>query len=149
MARLSNWQNNLSALIIERREVAFDFAHMNCMFWVADAVEAITGEDFLAAYRGKFRTEKGAAKLLRKLDQVGTSQELLIKRFGELQPAAFARMGDIVLVKPDETELDLPADLELFGPVPGICYGTISYFIGENGLVEFETLRLGQAIWVS
>lgn len=149
MARLANWQNNLSSIINERREVGFDFAHMNCMFWVADVVKAITGDDFLAAYRGKFKTEKGAAKLLRKLDGVDTSQELLIKRFGPLQPISFARMGDIVLVKPDETELDLPADLELFGPVPGICYGTASYFLGYDGLVEFETLRLGQAIWVS
>ncbi len=149
MARLDNWQNNLSAFIEERRNEPFDFANWNCMFWVYGCVEAITGQDYLEAYRGQFKTEKGAMKQLKKLDKVSSSQELIEKHFGEPKPVAFARMGDIVLVDPADTDLELPADAELFGAVPGICYGSISYFLSETGLIEVETLRLGQTIWVS
>lgn len=147
--RLDNWQNNLSLFIEEKRNVPFDFPNWNCLFWTIGCVEQVIGQDYLAAYRGQFKTEKGAAKLLRKIDKVDTSQAFLEKYFGEVKPVAFARKGDIVLVDPEETGLDLPADAALFGTVPGICYGTISYFLGENGLVEFETLRLGGSLWVS
>lgn len=149
MTRLANWQNNLSELINAKREQPFDFPTWNCLMWAASAIEAVTGEDILAAYHGKYKTEKAAATLLRKLDGVKTSQALLEKHLGEPQPVAFARAGDIVIVDPTDTGLELPADIELFGPVPGVCYGSISYFVGELGLVEVDTLQLGQALWVS
>lgn len=149
MARLDNWQNNLSGLIEAKRAEPFDFPSWNCLMWAFAGIEAVTGKDLGLPYRLKYRTERQAAKLLRTVDGVKTSQELLEKHFGEARPVAFARAGDIVLVDPTETGLDLPADIDLFGPVPGICYGPISYFVGEVGLVEVETLRLGQAIWVS
>lgn len=150
MARLDNWQTNLSSLIEAKRNEPFDFPNWNCLMWAADAIIAVKGVDILARYRGKYKSEKAAATLLRKLDKVTTSQALLEKTLNcEPQPIAFARYGDIVLVNPAETDLELPADIELFGPVPGVCYGPISYFVGDTGLVEVETLRLGQALWVS
>lgn len=149
MARLDNWQNNLQSLIEESREKPFDFANWNCAFWVSACVEAVTGFDPTEQYKGQFKTEKQAATLLRKLDKVSTTQELFEKHFDEAKPIAFAKMGDIVLCDPADVQLDLPADVTLFGMVPGICYGQFSYFVGELGLVEVETLKLGQAIWVS
>ena len=149
MARLDNWQNELSSFIEEKRHVAFDFATWNCMFFVLGGIEAVTGIDYAAAYKGKFKTEKGAARLLRRIDNVANSKEFLEKHFGEAKPIAFARHGDIVLVNPDEAGLQLPTDIELFGVVPGLCYGSVSYFLGEFGLVQVDTLRLGQTIWVS
>lgn len=149
MARLDNWQNNLHGLIEEHRHTPFDFATWNCAFWVSACNEAVVGFDPTAEYKGKFKTEKQAAVLLRKLDKVSTTQELFEKRFSEARPIAFAKMGDIVLVDPAAALLDLPADVDLFGAVPGICYGQLSYFVGEHGLIEVETLKLGQAIWVS
>ena len=149
MARLDNWQNNLSAFIEEKRNIGFDFATWNCMFWVLGCANAVIGADYASPYYGKFKSERTAATLLRKLDKVTNSQEFLEKYFGEPKPVAFARMGDIVLVDPADTDLELPADAELFGAVPGVCYGSISYFLSETGLIEVETLRLGQTIWVS
>ena len=146
--RLDNWQNNLSEFLEEKRRVPFDFPTWNCMFFILGGVEAITGIDYASKYKGKFKTELGAAKLLRQIDGVKSSQAFLEKYFGEPKPVAFARHGDIVLVDPAKTELQLPADIELFGTVPGICYGQISFFLGVDGLVETETLRLGQALWV-
>lgn len=149
MTRLANWQNNLSSLIESKRNEPFDFPTWNCLEWAAAGIIAINGQDILEKYRGRYKTEKGAAKLLRQIDKVTTSEDLLCKYLSDPKPVAFARMGDIVLVNPDDTELELPADTELFGPVPGICYGPVSFFVGENGLVSVDTFRLGRALWVS
>lgn len=148
--RLNDWQSRLSMTIHARREVPFDFANWNCLMWAADAIIACKGEDVLANYRGKYKDEKSAARLLRRIDGVKTSQSFLEKKLGiKARAIAFARPGDIVLVNPSEAELELPADIDLFGLVPGICYGSISYFVGKDGLVEVPTLTLGQALWVS
>lgn len=150
MARHLDWQNRLSMIIHARREVVFDFPNWNCLMWAADTIIACRGDDILVEYRGKYKDEKAAARLLRKLDNVRTSKALLEKKLGsEPKPIAFARPGDIVLVDPAGTDLNLPIDIELFGPVPGVCYGPISYFVGEQGLVEMPTLTLGQTLWVS
>lgn len=149
MAREPNWQSRLSQLIVEKRNEPFNFPTWNCLMWAASAVDAVKGVDILAAYHGKYKTQKSAATLLRKLDKVTTSQALLEKHLGETKPIAFARHGDIVLVDEEATDLGLPADLALFGAVPGVCYGTISYFVGEHGLVDVPTLQLRHCLWVS
>lgn len=149
MARLDDWQTNLSRLIEDKRAEPFAFPTWNCLMWAFAGIEAVTGRDLGLPYRGKYKDERSAAKLLRKVDQVKTSQELLEKHLGEARAVAFARPGDIVLVNPADTGLELPADIELFGLVPGICYGETSFYVGETGLIQVETLRLGQAIWVS
>lgn len=149
MARLDNWQNNLTALIEDKRHELFDFPTWNCLEWAAAAVKAVNGQDILKQYRGKYTSEKSAALLLRKIDDVKTSEELLCKYLGEAQPIGFARMGDIVLANPTDAELELPADVRLFGPVPGVCYGPISFFVGQHSLISVPTLSLGKSIWVS
>lgn len=150
MVRLDNWQNNLSAIIEKWRNNPFDFPTANCLIWVSECIKAVTGEDILVDYAGKYTTEKQAASLLRKTDKVKTSQELLeLKLQVAPKSIAFARHGDIVLVDPNQADIELPSDIELFGLVPGICYGPISFFLGEFGLVKVETLKLGQTLWVS
>ncbi len=147
--RLDNWQSNLSSLIEAKRNEPFDFPNHNCLMWAFSGIKAVTGKDLSLPYRGKYKDEKAAALLLRRVDNVETSKQLLVKKLGKVRPIAFARHGDIVLVDAKRAGLELPADIRLFGPVPGICYGSISYFVGETGLVQVETLRLGQTIWVS
>ncbi len=150
MARLDNWQNNLSELIEAKRNEPFSFPSHNCLMFVLDAVKAVTGQDYSKNYRGKYKTEKQAASMLRKVDNVKTTQQLLELKLNQtLQPISFARMGDIVLINPLEASLDLPTDIKLFGLVPGVCYGEFSYFVAEQGLIQVETLKLGGTLWVS
>lgn len=149
MARLDNWQNNLSALIEAKRNEPFIFKTHNCLLWVLSAVEACTGKDLAEPYRGNYTTEKSAARLLRKIDKADSCLAMLQKHLGELKPIAFARAGDIVILDPSKSDLELPTDTNLFGLVPGVCYGVVSYFVGEHGLIEYETLRLEGALWVS
>lgn len=146
--KVDNWQMKLSCFLNESRSKYFDFPNWNCLTFAADAIECLTNFDLLAKYRSKYKTEKEAAKLLRKLDNVKTSQELFKKHFGEIKPVAFARIGDIVFCD-DSSLVDLPTDTRLFGPVPGVCYGNVSFFVGESGLISVDTLHLSGAIWVS
>lgn len=139
--RLDNWQNNLSELIERRKPEPYHIAKFNCLMWALEGANAVTGIDHYAPFRGKFKTVRGAASVLRKIGQAKTSVEFLERTLGEKKPLAFMRRGDIVAA--DVTALGLPSDLELFGPAVGVCYGPNSYFIGELGLVSVETLRLG------
>jgi len=143
MTRLDNWQTNLSELLKSRMAEPFHIERFNCLMWGFEAVQAVTGVDHYAPFRGKFKTAKGAAKVLRQVGQAETSVELLERLFGEKKPLAFARRGDIVAADVATLGLSLPSDVELFGPAIGVAYGLNSYFLGENGLVPVETLKLG------
>lgn len=85
----------------EKRLVAVTEAHINtplvwgqsdCLLTVADAIEAVTGEDPAAAVRGKYKSKVGAYKLIKKQgfsDLVGVFTD----RY-ELVPVALAARGD-------------------------------------------------------
>lgn len=148
--RHDDWQNRLAELIDNKRNEPFDFATHNCLMWAFDAIKAVNDQDLSKPYRGKYKTEKQAAALLRKIDNVKTSQELLLLKLKQdIQPIAFARIGDIVLFEPGDDDFEMPTDTKLFGPIPGVCSGVLSYFVGFDNLLEIETLRLSGAIWVS
>ena len=149
MARDPNWQSQLSELIENKRNEPFNFPTWNCLIWACAAVKAVNGLDIHGKHDGKYKTPEGAAKLMRKSEQVESSQAMLEKYLGELKPIAFARHGDIVLAEKEVTDLGLPADTALFGSVPGVCYGSVSFFVGEFGLVTVPTLQLGHCLWVS
>jgi hypothetical protein len=147
--RLDNWNTDLSALIEAKRFEPFAWPTFNCVIWASLAVQAVNGQDIHALYVGKYSNAKGALKQLRQIDKVPTPLELFQKHLGELQPISFARKGDLVFTKDNQTGMNLSSDTELFGPAVGVCYGHSSFFVGAEGLVEIETLQLAQAIWVS
>lgn len=148
--RQEDWPTELSSLIERRMDCPFDFPEFNCLMFAFETIEAMIGEDLSGDYRGKYKSEAEAKKLLKKVDNVSTSQELLIKKLGqELKPIAFGRMGDIIFLNEKVAELGDTAGVDLFGPIPGVCYGTVSYFVGEFGLVPLPTLQMSSALWVS
>lgn len=150
MTRHINWQTKLSDFIRKVDKKEFDFPTWNCAIFAADAVKAITNKDPLKDIRGKFNNEIGASKKIKSIYDVKTVQELFKKQLNTtLKPIAFARIGDIVFMSNNASDLDLPIDTKLFGPIPGLCYGQQSYFVGENGLIKVETLSLRSTLWVS
>jgi hypothetical protein len=143
MTRLDNWQANLSDLIRAREKEPFDIVNFNCLMWALEAVEAITGESHYKLFAGKFKTVKGAARVLRIKGKVETSAQFLENLLGERQHIFFVRKGDIVITDSQDPLLTLPSDVALFGSPVGVCYGELTYFVGEAGLVSFQTLQLG------
>jgi hypothetical protein len=96
--RLPDWPERLAAFIEARREVPFEWAENDCCALAADAVLAMTGRDFLAAFRGRYATEDQAEALM----GPGGLQAFLprvLAKFGalELSPAE-AQRGDVALI---------------------------------------------------
>lgn len=142
MNRLSNWQSNLTELIESRKASAFEWGQFDCTQFAFLAISMSTGIDHSLDYFGNYTTPGGALKLLRKIDKVATPGELMDKILGERRTIAFARRGDIVAVNAGKAGLDVPHDIDVFGPVLGVCYGATSWFVGENGLIQAPTNEL-------
>lgn len=147
--RLDNWQTNLSALIEAKRNEEFKFGTFDCSLWATLAIEAVNGLNIYEQYIGRYTTPTGALKKLRKVDQVNQPIELFEKYLGERQPIAFAKKGDVVFTSNPDLDIELPTDFDIFGPVIGVCYGQNSIFVGEQGLLEVNTLQLDGCLWVS
>jgi len=102
MTRLPTWQTRFALLCIDRRVRAFEWGHHDCCLWAADAVHALTGQDFAADLRGTYATAAEASRVLKKLGGVrGIATEAL----GDSVAPAFATVGDIVLMEQDGREL--------------------------------------------
>jgi hypothetical protein len=64
--RLANWRENLESLVQSRQAQPFAWGVSDCSLWAADVVMAITGRDPMAEYRGRYRTERGALRVMRR-----------------------------------------------------------------------------------
>ncbi len=96
LARPSGWPEALAELLTARHRAAFAWGTVDCCMFVADAVEAITGEDIAADLRGEYSDEAGADALL---DSLGGVVALADARLsGRHEEPMLARRGDVVCV---------------------------------------------------
>ena len=136
-------------MLMAAHEKHFDFPSWNCLYFALQDIDAMLETEFYNKYANLADSPQTAAKNLRRMEEVKTPKELILKLVGgELQHISAARIGDIVFI--DEMREDWPvSQVDLFGPTPGVCYGMNSWFVGENGLVQIPTLKLDSAVWVS
>lgn len=148
--RHEDWQTRLSAFLDENRYRQFAFENHNCLFFSFGGIYAVTEKDLMPLYEGRASSPKAGALALRKVDGVDTVAGALAKHLRQdFQSVAFARPGDLVFIENENPAFDLAADLKLFGPTPGICYGYTSFFLGTEGLVEVPTMMADKMLWVS
>lgn len=83
-----------------------------------------TGEDFTRDWLGKYKTELGAARRMKRLGFASASD--IADRHLPGKPVPFARRGDIVL-HPSQGCL-------------GVCNSMMSHFVTEQGLTHVPTL---------
>ena len=125
MPRLQDWQSRLFAAIGEKKNVPFSWGINDCMMFSADMVEAVTGVDHAADYRGTYTTREEAQAIIESLtgakDNVGIIDSLF-KRI----PVLRAHRGDLVA-----------AVISDRGPSIGICAGGGCWFVGPDGLVQY------------
>lgn len=131
MIRLPDWEDRLSAYLAAREKAEFRFGKMDCALFAAGAVEAMTGEDPAAQWRGRYRSHAGSVRQIRKAGH--KSLVSLVSDIFEEIPPAFARRGDIVA--------DRAGSL-------GVCIGAAALFVGEEdgapglirvGLIDWST----------
>lgn len=91
MTRFPDWPERLSTFIESRRKAVFSWGRQDCCLMAADWVLAATGEDPAAKYRGKYRDERGATRIIHKaggLRALVPLQEVIV---------GTAQRGDVVL----------------------------------------------------
>jgi len=102
--RLLGWEKRLAARIKAAGGQSFEWGMFDCCIFAADCVQDITGKDLMAEMRGKYTSELGAAKLIKK---VGGLPAYLTKTLGHEIRFEQAKRGDVVM----------------FGDVVGVCVG--------------------------
>jgi hypothetical protein len=122
--RYEDWEKRLNDYL--NTVGPFEWGANDCCLFAANAVMAMTGEDYAKEYRG-YKTAKGALGKLKDLGVEGVATKAL----GESKPPLFAQRGDVVAVKTNE-EIAL-----------GICIGAKIAAVGQDGLVM---LPMSQAI---
>lgn len=81
----------------------FAYGERDCCLWVANAVEAMTGVDIAAAFRGRYHSRAEAMDLCEQYSGGRSIRYLVTKALREQglvqAPASTAQRGDIVLVR--------------------------------------------------
>lgn len=123
--RLPNWQFKLTAFIESRRWTPFGWGVNDCCLFACDGALAITGTDFAADYRGRYKTALGAKRLLMRNGAKTVSD--LAENFavhGKLHRIDIrcAQRGDFVTFHEAQFH------------ALGICLGEVGAFLKEKGV---------------
>lgn len=84
----------LSDFVRENQATPFSRGVFDCCAATSKVIEIQTGLDLFAEYRGKYKTEKGALKALKKY---GSIEHQLDKHFERIDPN-FMNRGDIAML---------------------------------------------------
>lgn len=124
--RLPDAAARLQRLVSSRLRRSFAWGVHDCALWVADAAQAVTGQDPAADFRGRYSTEAGATRLLmRKLggylgdDMLGA---IVAQRLGPEISPAMAQPGDAGLTE------------QAGRPMLAVCVGSQWLAPGPEGL---------------
>lgn len=132
MTRLEYWPQIL-ADFIAAADRPFCWGTWDCGLLAADCVQAMTGVDIAAEFRGRYTTARGARRVMR-----GSMAEMMARvshTYGmpEIRPA-MAQRGDMVMV-------DTP-----LGDALGICVGARVACAGPDGLAMLP-LSAARCAW--
>lgn len=95
MRRLPDWEPRIIALLEEASDRPFRLGEWDCALFAAAAVEALTGFDGGAAFRGRYRTPAGFLRALKRegFDDIFAPFDAAL---GQRITPALLRRGDIV-----------------------------------------------------
>lgn len=66
MPRENDWDHRLARVTEKHMRLSGEWGATDCLLTVGEAIEAVTGNDPFAAYRGRYKTERGAARVMRR-----------------------------------------------------------------------------------
>lgn len=119
LVRIADWETPLAAYLSKAAGEPYRYGRNDCLLHVASAAGAMTGEDPGKPHRGKYKTEAGAARRLRRFGAKSPAR-MMDLHFERTEPA-FAQRGDAVAGEDG---------------IPGICIGATAVFVGESGFIE-------------
>lgn len=131
--RHPDWENRLGAYLRDCRGVPFAWGRHDCCTFVGGAVLAMTGVDHIAAFRGRYRTARGAVRALRRIGR-GTLARTVTAKAKPVK-VSLAQRGDIVLVDDGHG-----------GEAVAIVLGAFAVGVGADGGQE-GLIRIERAAW--
>lgn len=103
--RLQDWPERLAAFVEERRHAPFAWGSHDCAMFAGSAIEAQTGTDPCAAFRGRYSGEDGAEAITAPAGGFEALLAATLAEFGAPEcPPAVAQRGDVGLVRVGNTE---------------------------------------------
>lgn len=122
--RISAWEEALSEYIATKRDETFEYGVNDCCLFAAGAVEAITGEDPMPEFRGKYDSLKTSLQVIKEIG-AGTLEATMDTKFLEIE-IGHAQRGD----------------LAFFDDSVGVVMGSFAYFVSDDGLE-----RVNRSLW--
>ena len=95
--RLVDWEVRLAAVTEKHLHLAGEWGKSDCLITVADAIRAVIGKDHARMIRGKYTTELGAAKIMKRRG-FATVEDVLASRFPPVG-RLLAQRGDVGVVE--------------------------------------------------
>lgn len=99
LTRLPDWDQRLARLVERHMQTSGGWGAADCLLTAMDAVAAVTGIDPAAAIRGRYKTQLGAARLLRR-NGFEDVEQALASHFPEVG-RLLAQRGDLAVVEQD------------------------------------------------
>lgn len=126
--RLVDWQDRLTGYLASVSRAALRPGQHDCALFAADAVEAMTGADLAADFRGQYRDYDAGQALL---EAGGFADHIdLVRAIFPAIAASRAAPGDIAVMPSDDGR-----------PALGIFQGAGVYCLGRRGLVVVSRLN--------
>lgn len=122
--RISCWEDALYDYMDMKRHEPFEYGVNDCCMFAAGAVEAITGEDPIPEFRGKYDSLKTSLQVIKDIG-AGTLEATMDGKFPEVE-IGHAQRGD----------------LAFFDGSVGVVMGGFAYFVSDDG-VE----RINRSLW--
>ena len=127
----------ISEAIEQYEGVAFSYGEIDCCLFVCNVIRDVTGIDYGAPWRGRYSTELGAAKQVKRHRNMAG---IASAAFGKLRPIWSVKAGDPVLLAPEQVERDS------IGEGLGIYDGTDLVMMTEKGLHRAKIMS-GLGCW--
>lgn len=134
LTRLPDWRSRLLAYLSGAAALPYVEGKHDCALNCANAVLAMTGVDYAEAYRGRYTSQRGGYRILRK-DGFRDHVDLVAHHLTE-KPVSFAHPGDVAVV-------DGP-----FGASLGVVQGELIYVLNEEGLATVPLLSASRCFEV-
>jgi hypothetical protein len=126
--KVTGWEVLLAAAVEDARTRAFVWGVHDCAIWAFDLRRDLRGgDDTVALWRGRYRTARGAVRVMRRLGWSSMREAGTALLGTPLANVRLAQRGDLVL-SPDATSF-------------GVCLGAQVAFLAPEGL----TLRALQS----
>lgn len=124
--RAHDWEARLFAAVEAARATPFAWGTHDCALFVADVVLAMTGHDYAADLRGRYRTQAGALRLL-----ADTPLRVRMAALFVQIDVRMAQRGDAVMSGSGAL---------------GVCLGEHAAFVGPSG-VEMQPTLGAELAW--